>query len=111
MIKSNPDFSDPASDAVDKRQLPNGRDNRFVVHELLHLLQYHRPSLMVELRGLLRSQCVDVGIAAIDVGPALDNEGVEAGGGIAERAAAALDEVLISLVAPTLQKRRALDGA
>src|SRR6476661_2464888 len=65
---------------------------------------------MVELRGLLRSQCVDVRIAAIDIGAAFDDEGVEAGSGIAERAGAALNKIFVGLVGPTPQKRGALDG-
>ena len=87
-------FSDSRPHAVDEGQLPDRCDKRFVVHQLLHFFQDRRATLVVELRGLLRSQCVDVGIAAVDIGPAFDDEGVEAGGGIAERTAAALNEVL-----------------
>ena len=56
--------------------------------------------LRVELRRLLGEQRVDLGIAAIDVGAALDDERLQPGRGIAERAGAALDEVLELLLAP-----------
>ncbi len=66
---------------------------------------------MVEFDRLLIEEFVDVRIAAIGIGAALDDESSEAGGGVAEGAAAALDDVLEFLLAPFFQKGRALDGS
>ena len=104
-----PGLADSGADTIDERQLPDRRDHRFLVHQLLHLLEDRSPSLMVELCGLLGRQCVDIGVAAINVGPGFDDEGVKASGSIAERAGAALDEVLVRLVGSALQKRGALN--
>src|SRR6516162_7564014 len=95
-------LSDSGADTIDESQLPDRRDKRFVVHQLLHFRKDRGAAFRVEFHCLLRGQCVDVGIAAIDICPALDDESVEASGGIPERARATLNEVLIGLVSPTL---------
>ena len=101
-----PGHADPGSDAVDESQLPDRRERPTCRAPAAAFSEDRSPSLMVEFRGLLRTQRVDVGIAAIDVGPAFDDEGVEAGGGIAERTAAALDEVLVRPCRPNPSETR-----
>ena len=61
------------------------------MHQLLHPVEQRLALLVVELGGLLREQLVDLGVAAVNVGAALDDEGFQAGRGVAEGGAAAID--------------------
>src|SRR5262249_57707012 len=63
---------------------------------------------VVELRRLLREERVDVRIAAVGIGAVLRDECLEAGRGVAEGAAGALDQVLETLLRVSLEKSRAL---
>src|SRR5262249_62419837 len=77
---------------------PDGRDDHFFLDELLDLVQRRLTPLGVELVGLLLEEAVDIGIAAVDVRAAAGDEGLDAGGGIAERAAGAVDEPFVALL-------------
>src|SRR5690242_1202145 len=87
-------LANPRTDPAQKGELPDRRVHRLFVNELLHLIQ-DRPALtFVELVGLQRVELVDVGIAAVDVGAALDHEGSEPGGGIAKGGACSEDDAV-----------------
>jgi hypothetical protein len=65
----------------------------------------------VELRGLVSEQAVEIGVASIDVGAAGDDEGLEAGGGVAEDAAEDVDDVLELLLRERLEEGGPLERA
>src|SRR5438477_9269957 len=75
---AKPGFSDPRPDAIEKAELPDRGVNGPLVDELLHLVQRSLAPLEVELGCLLLKQRIEVGIAAISVGTALDHKGFEA---------------------------------
>ena len=64
---------------------------------------------MVELDRLLLEQLVDVGVAAIGVSAALDVERFHSGRRIAERTAAAEDDVLQAFLGIRLEERGAFE--
>src|ERR1700736_4652292 len=107
--QAEPRFLDPRTDAVEEAQLPQRREHRALVHELLHLVQRRFAPTVIELGGLFGKQRVEVRIAAVDKGAALRDEGLEARGGVAEGAARALDQVLEALLGVSLVKSRALE--
>src|SRR5439155_18443383 len=96
--------------AIDKAELPDRGVERPLVDELLHLVQRGLAPLEVELGCLLLKQRVEVGIAAISVGTALDHKGFEAGRGIAKGAAAAPQEIFHCFLGICLDKGCALEG-
>src|SRR5712692_338369 len=104
-----PGFADPRPDAVDERQLPDRRGDRALLDQLLHLVEDRCALGMIELDRLFVVELVDVGIAAIDIGAALDGERSHPCGGVAEGAAAAQHQVLVFLFAITLQEGRTFD--
>ena len=105
--QAEPGLADPGPAPLIKASCQIGAKTDFSCTSCCICSRIAARSLMVELGGLLRRQCVDVGIAAIDVGAAFDDEGVEAGRGIAKGAGAALDEVLEFLVAAALRRNAA----
>ena len=66
--------------------------------------------LVVEFGRLLLEQRVDIGVAAVDVGAAFDDKRIEAGRGIAERAAAGLDDAWNFLLAYPSKKAARSSG-
>ena len=91
-----------------KASCQNGRVDRALLYELLHLLQHRRALLGVELGRLLLEQRIDVGVAAVGIGAALHHERLQARGGVAEGAAGALDDVLVALLRVALEESRPL---
>ncbi len=79
------------------------------MHQLLHLVQGRLALLAIHLAGLLLEQRVELGVVAVGVDAALDHERLETGGGAAERAARALDDVLVGLLGVALEERDALE--
>jgi hypothetical protein len=77
------------------------------VDELLDAVQRGLAPLRVEIARLLQEEPVDVGIASVDVGAARGDERFDSRGGVAEGAAAALDEALELRSRPALKKARA----
>ena len=77
------------------------------MRNLLDLVQQRRALGMIELDRLLLEQRVDVGIVSIGIDAALDDEGFEAGRGVAERGAAGQDQVpvFLSRIAPVKRGR------
>src|SRR4029077_15868164 len=65
----------------------------------------------IQFGRLLLEEVVDLRVAAIGIGTALDDEGGETGRGIAEGAARALDDILKPLVAVRLEKSRSFKRA
>src|SRR5436190_11375456 len=98
----------PWSLAVEEAELEQRRVHRALVHDLLHAVQQLDALGLVGRLGLLGEQLVDIGIAAIDIGAALDDEGLHPGRGVAEGAAAALDQVAVFLLAILLGEGGAL---
>ena len=78
--------------------------------ELLHPVKDGFAALSVHLPRLLLEQAVEIGIAAVDVGPAIHQEGLEARGGIAEGAARSLDEILELLLRVATEEGHPLEG-
>src|SRR5215468_3264065 len=72
--QTEPRFSDPWADTVDKGELHQRCIDHALGHQPLHLVQGRRTLLVFGLNGLLLKERVDFGVAAIGVGPALDNE-------------------------------------
>jgi hypothetical protein len=68
------------------------------MNELLDFFQYRRAFRVVELDRLLLVQSIDIRIAAIGLGAALDYEGLDARCRLAEGGIAVLDDVLELLV-------------
>src|SRR5262245_7998234 len=68
------------------------------------------PLLAIQLARLLAEEAVDVGIAAVDIDAAADDERFDSGGRVAEGAVAALDETTVFLLDPSLLECRPLDG-
>src|SRR5205807_4347180 len=82
---------DPRSHAAHGGQLPDRGEDRLVVHELLDAVQRRLASLPIQLDRLLAEQAVDIRIASVHVGALGGDEGLDPRGGVAERAAGALD--------------------
>src|SRR6059036_3087754 len=79
--------------AIEEGELPDRRDHRLLVHELLDPLERRLALLPVHLARLLAEEPVDVGIAAVDVGAGGGDERLEAGRRVPEGPGAALDDV------------------
>src|SRR4051812_28131656 len=77
---------DARSDPVDKGELPDRREDRLLINELLNFFEHCSTLLMVELAGLFGEQIVDIGITAVSIGATLDDKGGEAGRRIAKGA-------------------------
>src|SRR5713226_9511132 len=107
--QAKPGLAHPRAGAVDEGLSPNRRVDCPLVHELLDLVQRRCAPRAIELARLLLEQRVDVGIAAVDIGASLDDESFKPGGGVAERAALALDEVLEALLRIALEEGRPLE--
>src|SRR4029450_12737394 len=90
---------------------PDGRDDHLLVDELLDAVQGRLAPLRVQLVRLLLEEAVDIGVAAVDVRAAPDDEGLDSSRGIAEGAAGAGDEPLVFLFGPSLEVGRPLDRA
>src|ERR1043166_9021425 len=86
--QAEPGFLDARTVAVEEGELPQMRDDRPLVHELLDLVQHRLALRVVEFGRLLREQGVDIGIAAVGIDAALRDEGLDPGGRVAEGAAA-----------------------
>src|SRR5262249_23764061 len=100
-------FGDAGAVAVDECQLPDRRDRRLVVDELLDPVQDGFALLRIHLACLLADEPFDIGVRPVGEGAARRHEGVEPGGGIAERTARGLDDVLELLLAVLLDERGA----
>src|SRR3989442_3216316 len=100
---------DTRAHAVQPGVQPDGRDHRLVVNELLDPVQHRLAPLGVELGGLLPEEPVDVRVAAGDVGTAGGHERLDAGGRVAEGAAAALDQPLELLLGPAPEEGHPFD--
>src|SRR5580704_19138175 len=87
-------FTNPRPNAVDEGELPDRRDGRLFINQLLDFSECLAALLRVELDRLLLEQLIDVGIAAVRIGAAPDDERREPRRRVAEGAAAALDDVL-----------------
>jgi hypothetical protein len=72
-------FSDSRPHTVDEGQLPDRRDHRVLVNQLLDLVQGRLAMLVVQLCRLFLEKCVDVWVAPVGLGPALDDKGLDGG--------------------------------
>src|SRR5262249_42243763 len=103
--QSEPRLADPRPGAVQECELPEGRIDRPVVNDLLDLVQSCLALLCVDLGALLLERCVEVGVAAVDVGATFRDVGLDAACRVAEGAARALDDILEALLGVTLEER------
>src|SRR5262245_10316794 len=97
--------------SVEEGELPDRREHDLVVHQLLDLDEGRLPALGVHLGGLLAEEAFDVRIAAVAVEAVGRHEGLDARGGIAGGAAAALYKVPELLVLELAEERRPLERA
>src|SRR5262249_19776946 len=102
-------FLDSRSYAVQAGVQPDRRDHDFIVDELLDALQSGLASLRIQFPGLLGEETVDVRIAAVDIGAATGDEGLDSRGGAAVRGARALDDALVLFFGPSLEEGCPLD--
>src|SRR5438874_1854277 len=102
-------FSNPRPVPVDKSELPDRRVDRALVDGLLHLFEDRAALFLVELGALLFEHLVEIGIAAISVHAALDRHLFEARRRVAERTAAALDQVPVLLLRIALEESGAFE--
>src|SRR5437773_4448630 len=75
--EAEPRLTDAGPKRIHKCQLPYGRVDRLVVHQLLHLVQDCLAPLGIQFGRLLLEEVVDLWVAAIGIGTALDDEGGE----------------------------------
>src|SRR5256886_3849227 len=99
----------PGPVAVDERELPDRDEHRLLVHDLLDLVQQRLALLAIQLGSLILEERIDLRIAAVDIGTAGDDEGLQARRRVAKRAARRVREVLVLLVAVAGPVRGALD--
>src|SRR5262245_26501733 len=97
------------SEAAHRRELPDRREHRLVVYELLEAMQGGLAAFAVELGRLLAKEPVDVRVASVHVGTARHHERLEPGRRVAERGARAEHEVLERLLDLALVVRCALE--
>src|ERR1051325_5496217 len=102
-------FSNPRPVPVDEGELPDWCVDRALVDGLLHLFEDRTALLLVELSALLFEHLVEIGIAAISVHAARDRHLFEPGRRVAERTAAALDQVSVLLLRIAFEKRGAFE--
>src|SRR5207302_1906121 len=91
------------------RELPDRREHRLLVDELLDAVEHRLTTLPIELGALLAEEPVDVGVAAVHVGAASGHERLEPGRRAAERGAGAQHEVLERLLDLSLVVGRSLE--
>src|SRR4051794_40008951 len=89
--------------------MPDRRRDDPVTYELLYPVEQRRPFLVIEFDGLLPEQFVNLRVAAVSVGSALDDKGFEPRRGVAERGAAAHDQTLQLLLGISLVKGGAFE--
>ena len=85
--QAEPGFTHPLPVSVEERELPDRSVNAALMDDLLHAVQLRRAFGDVQLCCLFAEQRVDLGIAAIDVGAALDGERLQPSRRVAERRA------------------------
>src|SRR5437763_3146355 len=95
---------DPRTDAVEKGELPDRREDRALVYELLHLVEERRALVAVQLGRLFLVQLVDVGVAAVNERSALYDISLEPGRGVAERRRAGLNHIAVGLLGIALDE-------
>src|SRR6516164_7483935 len=106
---AKPRLPDPRAHTIDEPELPDRCKDRPLVNELLHLVQDCLALLLIELGCLLLEQRVDLRIAARDIGPAFDDECIQPGRGVAEGAAAGLDDAMEFLAGMSLEEGSPLE--
>src|SRR5262249_30334631 len=87
------------------------KDHGLLVDELLDAAENALAFLQIELVRLLLEERVDIGIAAVGVRAARDQEGLHARGRVAEDAAEPEDDVLELLLLIRFEESRALERA
>src|SRR6516162_876853 len=106
---AEPRLADSRSDAVDKSELPDRREDRPLINQLLHPVQDRLALLVVQLHRLLLVERVDIRVAAIDKRAALDDVGLEPGRGVAEGSGTGQYDIFEGLFRVSLDKGGALD--
>src|SRR5918997_1514480 len=104
-----PRFADPWPDSVDEGELPDRREHRALVDNLLNFVQYRLAFTAIQLDGLLPIQLVDIGVGAVGKNAVLHDMRLDAGGSVAERSWAGLDQILELFLAEAFDKAGALD--
>src|SRR5207249_901227 len=109
--KTEPGLLHPWPDAVEEGEVPDRREHRPLVDELLYSVENHLTLRPIQLGGLLPEEAIDVGVAPIGVGAAGDGEGFEPRRSVPRRTDEQVNEVLVSLFRDALEERRALERA
>src|SRR5882672_2547135 len=93
----DPGFLHPRPHAVQEGEIPDRREHRALVDELLDAMKHGLALGAIQLHGLFPEQAVDVGVAAVGVGAAGDRDGFQPGGSVPRRADEEIDQVLVLL--------------
>src|SRR5215831_9046997 len=97
--------------AVQVTDLPDGREDGLLMHELLDTFEDCPAPLRVQFGSLLTEERVDIGITAVDKRTAGSHERLDPCSGIAKGASAPLDKIPVLLVRVPLGKCRPLKGS
>src|SRR5262245_51995988 len=98
------------ADTMEEAEIPDGREHRPFVHELLHPVQDRLALGPVQLRRLLPEQAIDVGVPAVGVGAARDRIGLQPGRGVPRVAGEEVGHVPVLLLGHPLEDGRTLQG-
>src|SRR6266508_6020677 len=92
VVRDQPEAMDgrARAHAVEEGWLDHAREHRALVDHLLDLVEELMAHPRVHLVGLLGEEPVDVGVGAVGIAATRDGVDLDAGGGIARRAAAVL---------------------
>src|SRR5215813_11156274 len=96
--EAQPRLFHPRAETAHGGELPDRREHRFVLDELLDAMERGLAALPVELGRLLPKEPVDIGIAAVHVRATRHYEGLEPGRRVAERGTRAEHKVLEGLL-------------
>src|SRR5262245_22917264 len=107
--ETEPGFFHARPDAVEEGEVPDRREHRPLMDDLLDPVEDHLALRAIQLRGLLTEEAVDVGVASVRVRAAGDGEGLEPGRGVPRGADEEVDEVLVFLLGDALEERRPLE--
>src|SRR5438128_11255328 len=108
-MSPSPDSSTRRPTPLTKASSVHRRDHDLLGHELLDAMQHGLALGAVELGRLLAEEAVHVRVSTVRELPTRDRVGLEPGGGVPERAAYDLDEVLELLLGDALVEGGALE--
>src|SRR6267142_7220519 len=94
---------------MEEGEIPDRREHRPFMDELLHPMKDHLTLRTIQLGGLLPEEAVDVGVSSVDVRAAGDGERFQPGRGVARRAGEEIDDVAVPFLRDALEERSPLE--